>query len=207
MANERVKLEYANAVDLLSYTLREKPDSEVVLELTSKFNKLQDLASATIDELLRIKGIGWAKALQLKACVELGKRIYTLPASAKPVIRCPNDVADLVMTDMRYLDREHFRVLSLNTKNHVLSVETVSIGSLNNTVVHPREVFKSAIRNSAAAIILVHNHPSGDTEPSREDIQVTNRLKETGDLLGIQVFDHLIIGNGKYLSFKEKGLL
>lgn len=113
----------------------------------------------------------------------------------------------LLMNEMRYLDREHFRVLLLNAKNRVLSIETVSVGTLNSSAVHPRELFKPAIRNSAAAVILVHNHPSGDPTPSRQDITVTERLKEVGEILGIEVLDHVIVGDGVFISFKEKGLL
>jgi len=111
------------------------------------------------------------------------------------------------MEEMRCLDREYFRVLLLNTKNHVLKMETVSIGTLNCSAVHPREVFKPAIRNSAAAIILVHNHPSGDATPSRNDAEVTQRLSEAGKLLGIEILDHLVIGDGLFTSFKDKGLI
>jgi DNA repair protein RadC len=111
------------------------------------------------------------------------------------------------MEEMRYLDKEYFKVVMLNVKNRVISVENISIGSLNSSIVHPREVFKPAIKRSSAAVILVHNHPSGDTTPSREDIEITRRLVEAGKILGIEVLDHIIFGNSDYLSFKEKGLL
>ena len=110
------------------------------------------------------------------------------------------------MNEMRYLDREHFRAILLNTKNHVLRVETIGIGTLNSTAVHPREVFKLAVKYSAAAIILVHNHPSGDPTLSRDDLEVTKRLVEVGKVLGIDILDHIIIGDGKFVSLKEKGL-
>ncbi|OPX92134.1 MAG: hypothetical protein A4E52_00136 [Pelotomaculum sp. PtaB.Bin013] len=111
------------------------------------------------------------------------------------------------MAEMRFLDREHFRVMLLNTKNQVLRIETVSIGTLSSSQVHPRELFKFAVKNSAAAIILVHNHPSGEPTPSREDIDITGRLADAGKIMGIEVLDHIIIGDGKFVSFKEKGLL
>jgi DNA repair protein RadC len=111
------------------------------------------------------------------------------------------------MEEMCYLDREHFRVILLNTKNRVLGVETVSIGSLNSSLVHPREVFKSAVQRSAAGVILVHNHPSGDPTPSSEDIEITRRLSDAGRVIGIEVLDHIIIGDHLFVSFKEKGLI
>jgi DNA repair protein RadC len=111
------------------------------------------------------------------------------------------------MTEMRWLQKEHFRMLLLNTKHHVLAIPTISIGSLSAAIVHPREVFREAIRSSAAAIILAHNHPSGDPTPSAEDTQLTKRLVEIGKLMDITVLDHIIIGDGRYLSMKEKGIL
>ena len=111
------------------------------------------------------------------------------------------------MNEMRYLDREHFRVLILNTKNHILKNCLVSIGSLNSSLVHPREVFKQAIKSSGAAVILIHNHPSGDPYPSNEDIEITKRLHEAGKIVGIEVLDHIIIGDGSFVSLKERSVL
>jgi DNA repair protein RadC len=111
------------------------------------------------------------------------------------------------MEEMRFLEKEHFKVILLNIKNHVISVEDISIGSLNSSIVHPREVFKPAIKRSSASIILAHNHPSGDPTPSREDIDITRRLCEAGKILGIEVIDHVIIGNGSFVSLKEKGVI
>ncbi len=122
-------------------------------------------------------------------------------------IRSPEDGANYVMNDMRFLSQEHFVCLYLNTKNQVLHKQTIFIGSLNASIVHPREVFKEAFRRSAASIICVHNHPSGDPTPSREDIEVTKRLVECGRIIGIDVLDHLIIGEKKFISLKEKGYL
>lgn len=193
--------------ELLSITIRENCDSTVINELACRFTSLRELAGATHSELTGIKGIGTRKASTLLASMELGRRLFTVSPEEPAVIHSPKDIADLVMAEMRYLDREHFRVALLNTKNHVLKLELVSIGTLNTSTVHPRELFKSAIRISAATVILLHNHPSGDPTPSREDIDITNRLTEAGKLLGIEVLDHLVIGDGKYVSFKEKGLL
>lgn len=163
------------------------------------------LATSSLDELRRVRGVGLAKAAQLKAAVELGRRIASATAS-RTVVRSPQDISSLVMEDMRYLDREQFRIVLLDAKNHVLGVRTVSVGSLSSSIVHPREIFKEAIARSSAAIILVHNHPSGDPTPSQEDVEVTRRLVEAGRLLGIEVLDHVVVGDNRYLSFKEKGI-
>lgn len=166
---------------------------------------LRYLAVAGFDELKSIKGIGLAKAAQIKAALELGRRLAAYIPS-NPVIRCPSDVAVLLMEEMRYLEREEFRVVMLNTKNHVIGIHTASVGDLNSSIVHPREIFKEPIRRTAASVILVHNHPSGDPSPSDEDIRVTNRLREAGKLLGIEVLDHLIVGDNAYFSFKERAV-
>lgn len=165
------------------------------------------LLGATVEELQQIKGVGPAKACQVKAAVELAKRIAALGGEIRPVIKSPQDIVDLLMEEMRFLDREHFKTVILNTKNQVLAMETVSVGSLNSSVVHPREVFKNPIKKSAAAIILVHNHPSGDPTPSSEDVAVTKRLVEGGKLLGIEVLDHVVIGDKRYVSLREKNLV
>ena len=166
---------------------------------------LRHLATASIEELSAVRGIGPVKAAQIKAAIELGRRLACATAS-RPAVRTPADVAGLVMEGMRYLDKEHFQVVLLNTKNQVLGVELVSVGGLSSSLVHPREIFKVALRRSAAAIILVHNHPSGDPEPSPEDIGVTGRLVEAGRLLGIEVLDHVVIGDGCYASLRQRGL-
>jgi DNA repair protein RadC len=159
----------------------------------------------TLEQLERVPGVGLAKAVQLKAAVELGRRVAT-SQSARTSVRSPRDVSTLVMEEMRFLDREQFRIVLLDAKNHVLGVRVVSVGSLSSSIVHPREIFKEAIARSSAAIILVHNHPSGDPTPSREDVEVTRRLVEAGRLLGIEVLDHVVVGDNKYVSFKEKGI-
>lgn len=168
---------------------------------------LRELSQLTMEELTKLKGIGRVGATALTAAFELGRRLTKAPAEKKPYIKSPEDAAALLMEEMRFLDREHFKVLLLNTKNQVITLEIVSIGTLNSSAVHPRELFKSAIRKSAAAVVLVHNHPSGDPSPSREDMDVTRRLKEAGEIMGIEVLDHIIIGDGKFISFKAKGML
>ncbi|MFZ3076424.1 MAG: DNA repair protein RadC, partial [Psychrobacter glacincola] len=143
----------------------------------------------------------------VRAALELGKRVSAMAPEIRPVIRSPKDISILLMEEMRHLDREQFRTVLLNTKNQVLETEVVSVGSLNSSIVHPREVFKNPIKKSAAALILVHNHPSGDPTPSREDIEVTKRLTEAGKILGIDILDHIIIGDNRYSSLKEKDLI
>ena len=175
-------------------------------KLLIKHGGLRYLKEASIEELTEEKGIGPAKAVSIKAAVEIGRRV-ALNVQIKAPIRSPEDVKDLVMEDMRYFDREHFRVLYLDRKNGLLAMEDISIGGLHSSIVHPREVFKIAVKKSAAGIILVHNHPSGDPTPSKEDIDVTRRLIEAGKIIGIEVLDHLIIGDNIYCSFKAKSLI
>ncbi|ADD02111.1 DNA repair protein RadC [Thermoanaerobacter mathranii subsp. mathranii str. A3] len=166
---------------------------------------LKFIVDSSVEKLASIKGIGIAKAVKLKAAVELGRRMMLSTGSDSFTITSPEDVISLMMDEMRYLTKEYFKVIMLNVKNKVIAIETISIGSLNTSIVHPREVFKAAIERSCSSIILVHNHPSGDPTPSREDIEVTKRLVEGGNILGIKVLDHVIIGDGRGISLKEKG--
>ncbi|MDX9872226.1 MAG: DNA repair protein RadC [Clostridia bacterium] len=194
--------------ELLAILLRTGSKEKSALELAEDLLKrwsLTELTQTSIHELTGCKGIGLAKATQVRAAIELSKRLARQSMGAKPSILNPQDAAQLVMAEMSYLDREHFKVINLNIKNQVTAIDTVSVGSLNVSVVHPREVFKLPIKRSAASLILVHNHPSGDTRPSREDLEITRRLVEAGRLLGIEITDHLIIGRNSYLSMKEKG--
>ena len=197
--------------ELIALLLRTGTKEESVLQLANHlintFEGLRLLKEASVEELTHIKGIGEAKAIQLLAAVELGRRIHQLNHANRYVIRSPEDGANYCMEEMRFLTQEHFVCLYLNTKNQVLHKQTVFIGSLNASIVHPREVFKEAFRRSAASIICLHNHPSGDPSPSREDIEVTKRLVECGKIIGIDVLDHLIIGEHKYVSLKEKGYM
>ncbi|KSU63864.1 hypothetical protein AS034_06370 [[Bacillus] enclensis] len=197
--------------ELLAILLRTGTKSESVLQLSNRlltsFDGLNLLKDASLEEITKTKGIGLAKAVQIMAAVELGRRIGNLAFDDRYSIRSPEDGANYVMNDMRFLAQEHFVCLYLNTKNQVLHKQTIFIGSLNASIVHPREVFKEAFRRSAASIICVHNHPSGDPTPSREDIEVTKRLVECGRIIGIDILDHLIIGEKKFISLKEKGYL
>ncbi|CAH0132506.1 DNA integrity scanning protein DisA [Peribacillus sp. Bi96] len=197
--------------ELLALLLRTGSKEESVLQLSGRlinsFKGLRLLKEASVEELTVIKGIGEAKAIHILASVELGRRINKLNDQDRYVIRSPEDGANYCMEEMRFLSQEHFVCLYLNTKNQVLQKTTVFIGSLNASIVHPREVFKEAFKRSAASIICLHNHPSGDPSPSREDIEVTKRLVECGKIIGIEVLDHIIIGEHKYISLKEKGYL
>jgi DNA repair protein RadC len=199
--------------ELLAILLRTGTRSETALDVARQIlgggdgeaSGLHGLARAQVADLAGKRGVGMAKACQIVAAVEIGRRIAG-SAEQRPVIKSPGDASLLVMESMRHLEQEQFRVILLNTKNQVLGVEIVFVGGLASSPVHPREIFKSAIRKSAAGVILVHNHPSGDPAPSREDVEVTQRLSEAGKLLGIEVLDHLVIGDNRYVSFREKGI-
>ncbi|CAM3502041.1 RadC family protein [Marinicrinis lubricantis] len=195
--------------ELLAIILRTGTVAESSVHLAQRILKqsggLRYLVDCTVQQLTRIKGVGPAKALQIKAGIELGRRISKSMLDQTAVIRSPEDAAQLVMEDMRYLQKEHFVCLFLNTKNQVLGQETLSMGSLNASIVHPREVFRAAIKRSSASIICVHNHPSGDPTPSPEDLSITERLVEAGEIIGIEVLDHIIIGDQKFISLKQLG--
>ncbi|WP_328793781.1 RadC family protein [Heliomicrobium undosum] len=194
--------------ELLAILLRTGTTRETAIDMAHRILRqggLRFLAEATADELSALKGLGAAKAAQVKAAVELGRRIASTAPESRPAIRSPEDASRLVMEDMRFLDREVFRAIALNTKNQVLSIEDISVGSLSSSIVHPRELFKVLIRKSAAAVVLIHNHPSGDPTPSREDREITRRIVEAGRILGIEILDHVIIGDNRYSSLKELG--
>ena len=175
-------------------------------ELLHAFGGLRGIAAASREELCRVKGIGPDKAVEICAAVEMSRRLSVLSADEKPCIRSPQDVSNLLMAEMRDLKKEHLRSLLLDSKNRVMKTCTVSIGILDSSLVHPREVFKDAIIASAAGIIVVHNHPSGDPSPSAEDRRITQRLHECGQLLGIELLDHIILGDNRFVSLKERGV-
>ncbi len=175
--------------------------------LLSQFGNLKGIASASVEELAQIKGIGVAKASQIKAAFELANRVEDYSeAGEKPVIKTPDDVASLVKSRLKGKKKEHFLALLLDTRNQLIKVAEVSVGSLDTSVVHPREVFKEAISASAASVIFVHNHPSGDPTASEDDIKLTKRLAEAGGIMGIDVLDHIIICDKEHLSLKREGL-
>ena len=194
--------------ELIAILLRtgtaEKSAIDIASEMTADGGLYKRLAGITrLNELTNIKGLGQAKAATVLAALEIGRRI----ASAKPIekihLSCPQDVADFLMTRLRYAAKEQFVVILLNNKNKVIGTEVVSEGSLSSSIVHPREVFAPAILHHAAAIMVAHNHPSGDPKPSIEDEEVTRQLLRSGKVLGIPMIDHVIIGDGNYYSFLE----
>lgn len=194
--------------ELLAIALRTGFGKTSALELASQllkdFNGLKGIANLTFEELCKIKGIGMAKAAQILAAFEMGNRAGQIKNNRDP-IKCSTDVKNIMVSKMRGLDKEHFAVLILDTKNRVIREETITMGILDSSLVHPREVFKNAIKAGASSVIIVHNHPSGDPTPSRDDMATTKRLCDAGQVVGINVLDHVIIGYDKYYSFKDEG--
>ncbi|MEF7494254.1 DNA repair protein RadC [Lysinibacillus sphaericus] len=195
--------------ELIAILLRTGTKEESVLVLANRvltvFERLHYLKHATIEEMVAIKGIGEVKAIQLLAAIELGRRLAQKQDDEKFTIRSPQDAAAYLMPDMTSLNQEHFVVLFLNIKNQIIHRQTIFIGSLNASIVHPREIFREAVKRSAASIICAHNHPSGVPTPSEEDIEVTKRIEEAGYIMGIELIDHVIIGDHQFISLKEKG--
>jgi len=196
--------------ELLAIILRTGVQGESVLHLASRllarYGGLLGLARANFSELCAERGLGPAKATQLIAALELGRRLLIASPEERPVVRSPADAASLLMMEMSLLQQEHLRLLLLDTKNRVLGMPTVYIGSLNMSVLRVGEVFREAIRQNCAAVIVAHNHPSGDPTPSPEDVAVTERIVNAGKLLDVEVLDHLVIGQQRYVSMKERGL-
>ena len=191
---------------LINSGTRDKSAMEVAEEILAKDKAgISFLREASVEELMSINGIGRAKATRIVAAVELGKRLASKSVCNGTYVQGDEDVASLFMEKLRYQKKEYFETLLLNSKGAVISIETISVGELNSTIVHPREVFNSAVKRSAAAVILIHNHPSGDPTPSEEDFLTTSRLVECGKLLGIRVVDHLVIGDGNYVSMRAIG--
>jgi len=175
--------------------------------LLSQFGNLKGIADATIEELSEIKGIGPAKASQIKAAFELANRLENSNESdKKPVVKTPEDVVSLIQNKLKGKKKEYFLVLCLDTRGKLIKTSEVSVGSLDSSIVHPREVFKEALTASAASVIFVHNHPSGEPEPSEDDIKLTRRLADAGNILGIDVLDHVITGDNNFKSLKREGL-
>ncbi|OWR30144.1 hypothetical protein CDO73_13885 [Saccharibacillus sp. O23] len=201
-------LSHAELLAILLVTGTRKESALTVAQrILGQTSGLRQLADMGIEELIGINGIGPAKAVQLKAAIELGRRMAVSRVGDRVVIRSPRDAAELLAEQLRYLQKEHFVCLFLNTKNQVIAQETLSIGSLNASIVHPREVFRAAIKYGSASIVCAHNHPSGDPAPSPEDIAITKRLVESGRIVGIDVLDHIVVGDGHFVSLKEQGMM
>jgi len=175
-------------------------------KLLSHFGSLQKLSEASIEELLSIKGIGLAKAAQIKAAFEIGRRVSTqTPAYKSKELTDPEKVFKFMRSKVKDYHKEHFYMITLNARN--LSISEVSIGTIDASLVHPREVFSEAIKSNAASVIFVHNHPSGDPKPSEDDLVITKKLIKAGEILGIAVADHIVITRSNYFSLKAKGLI
>ncbi len=181
----------------------------IAQELISKFGSVKGISEATIAELAKVRGIGSAKAAQLKAVFELGKRqqFDEAPPFQKYEITNPASVVAAIRESIRDKRKEHFKLLVLNTRNRIVAITNVSTGTLSSSLVHPREVFRDAIEHSGSSVVLAHNHPSGNPDPSEEDLRITRRLADAGKIIGIEVLDHIIVGKETYVSFKEKGLI
>ena len=175
-------------------------------ELLERFGSLAGIEQAGIKEICEVPGIGRAKAAEIKAAIELGRR-YQKPTLAGASFCSSGDVAAYYRPRMKDLKKEMFRCALLDTKNKIIREEVVSVGSLSASIVHPRDTFKAAVRESAATVIFIHNHPSGDIKPSQEDILLTRRLVQAGEVIGIQVLDHIIIGDAGHFSFRDNGML
>ncbi len=175
--------------------------------LAAEEGSLAALSVSQPEDFMRIPGIGTAKACVLTAALELGRRAATMPASQKIAVASPQDAADLFMGQLRYLKKEVMEVALLNVKSELIMKERISTGGLNSAVTQPREVFANAIRKGACGVILAHNHPSGDPEPSGQDVTITKQLVKAGKILGISVVDHIVIGDGRYVSFADRKLL
>ena len=196
--------------ELLAILFRTGMQGENVVAMASRilarFEGLATLSRTSFDELCAEKGLSEAKACQLLAALELGRRVSSLSPEDRVVISSPKDIANLFMAEMSSLEREELRVLLLNTKNQVIGVERLYRGSVNSALVRPAEVFSAAVRRTCPAIAVVHNHPSGDPAPSPEDVSMTARLIEAGEILDIEVLDHVVIGAQRYVSMKERKL-
>jgi DNA repair protein RadC len=181
---------------------------DLARDLVKRFGDIDALEAAGVEELTRVPGIGPAKAISIKAALELGRRFVGSAKKGKvKAFRTAEDVADYYLPSMKNLRQEVFKVALLNVKNRVIRTVTISEGGLNSTLVQPRDVFAPAVREGAAGVILAHNHPSGDPAPSADDVNLTRRLADAGDLINIKVLDHIIIGDGDWFSFADAGLL
>jgi len=197
--------------ELIAILLRTGIKGENVLNLSARLltehNGLLGLSRIPFSELAETRGLGPAKASQLQAALELGRRLMLASPKQRPQVTSPADAANLLLLEMGGLEQEHFRVILLDTKHFVLEMPTLYKGNTNTALIRVGEVFKPAVRANATAIIIAHNHPSGDPTPSHEDVQVTKRISEAGKLLDIELLDHIVIGNQRFVSMKERGLL
>ena len=189
-----------SAIDTATKVLRS-------LRSANDSNGLNSLKNASLSDLMEVDGIGEAKAAMILAAVQLGIRLAVSSNGSKIRVTSPSIAANYVLCEMSVLEQEHFRIMTLNTKKEINFIREISKGTINMTIVHSREVFRAAISDNAHSIILLHNHPTGDPSPSKEDIKLTKNLLEASKIIGIDILDHIIIGDNKYFSFLEEGLL
>jgi len=200
--------EVLSSSELLAIILGQGTKKENVLVLANKIlmnYNLDSLSRLSISELKKTFGIGEVKACQIIACFELGRRVASFNPEKKIIINSAEDIKKLFLSKMSNLKKENFKVIYLDSRKKIIKEETIFVGSLNSTIVHPREIFEPAISEGAAAVILMHNHPSGDSAPSKEDLEITKQLIESGKILGIEVLDHIIIGEKTIYSLRENG--
>lgn len=206
----KVGAEVLSTAELLAIILRSGTQGESVLRMAERlliqFDNLPGLARATITEMTAAKGVGEAKATEIKAALELGRRLVASAPEERVHVSSPDDAFHLLKSEMMFLDQEHLRLILLDTRNKVLRTPTIYVGSLNTSVIRVGELFRAAIRENAAAFIVAHNHPSGDPSPSPEDINVTRQIVQAGKLLDIEVLDHIVIGQNRFVSLKQRGL-
>lgn len=195
--------------ELIAIIMRTGNKNENVLDLANRLlanYDLKSLSQVSVGELKKIFGIKDAKACQIVAAFELGRRSLSY-IEPRQSVRNPRDIVNLLMLRLQNLKKEFLMGVYLDSKSRIIKYETISVGGLNTSTVHPREVFRTAVSEAAAAVILVHNHPSGDPTPSKEDIELTTNLMEAGDIMGIEILDHIIIGGRKYFSLKERNVI
>ena len=208
---KKVGVDNLSLAELLALIIERGKRGENVLtiaqNLISHFGNLENIKKASIEELQQVKGIGFATACKLKAAFKLGEKAQTTPTKYGQKIESAKDVFKLLKNDLGDKKKEHFKVLSLDSRNKLISIDDVSIGTINANLVHPREVFKTAIQHLAVSVIIAHNHPSDDPEPSEDDLEITKRIVEAGKLIGIDVLDHIIITKTNFFGFKDEKLI
>ncbi len=208
---QKVGVDNLSTQELLALIIEKGGRGQTVLTLAQNllahFGNLQNIKSASLEELKKVKGIGFATACKIQAAFMLGEKVESHITKFGEKIESPEIVFNILRNEIGNKMKESFYILSLTTRNNLISVDKVSTGTLSASLAHPREVFLPAIKNSASTVIIVHNHPSEDTQPSEDDLNITKRLKEAGKILGIDVVDHIIVSRTNYFSFKDKGLI